>query len=63
VFDSRVQRGICRPKRDKVTREWRTLHEEERNDLYSLPNIIRVIRSIRMKWKEHVVCVYGEQKR
>jgi hypothetical protein len=45
------------PKRDEVTGEWRKLHEEELNDLYSSPNIIRVIRSRRMKWKEHVVCM------
>jgi len=55
VFDSRVQRGIFRPKRDEVTGEWRKLREEELNDLYFSPNIIRVIRSRRMKWKEHVV--------
>jgi hypothetical protein len=56
VFDSRVQRGIFRPKRDEVTGEWRRLREEELN-LYSSPNIIRVIRSRRMKWKKHVVCM------
>jgi len=57
VFDSRVQRGIFRPKRNGVTGEWRKLHEEQRNDLYCSPNIIRVMRSRRMKWKEHVVCM------
>jgi len=57
VFDNRVQRRIFGPKRDEVTGEWRKLHEEELNDLCSSPNIIRVIRSRRMKWKEHVVCM------
>jgi hypothetical protein len=41
VFENRV----LRPKRDEVTGEWRTLHNEELNDLYSLPNIVRVVKS------------------
>jgi hypothetical protein len=41
-------------RRDKVTGEWRRLHNEELNDLYSSPNIIRVIKSRRMKWAGHV---------
>jgi hypothetical protein len=48
VFDNRVLRGIFGPKRDEVTGEWRRLHKEELNDLYSSPNIIRVIKSRRM---------------
>jgi hypothetical protein len=43
VFENRVLRRIFGPKRDEVTGEWRKLHNEELNDLYSLPNILRVI--------------------
>jgi len=43
VFVNRVLRRIFGPKRDEVTREWRKLHKEELNDLYSSPNIVRVI--------------------
>jgi hypothetical protein len=46
VFENRVLR-IFGPKRDEVTGEWRELHNEELHDLYSLPNIVRVIKSIR----------------
>ena len=42
------------PKRDEVTGEWRKLHNEELNDLYSLPNIVRVVKSRRMRWAEDV---------
>jgi len=42
------------PKRDEVTGEWRKLHNEELNDLYSLPNIVRVVKSRRMRWAWHV---------
>jgi hypothetical protein len=44
VFENRVLRRIFGPKRDEVTQEWRRLHNEELNDLYSSPNIIRVIK-------------------
>jgi hypothetical protein len=47
-------RRIFGPERDKVTAEWRKLHNEELNNLYSSPNIVRVIKSRRMKWAEHV---------
>jgi hypothetical protein len=50
VFENRVLRGIFGPKRDKATEEWRRLHNEELIDLYSSPNIIRVIKSRRMGW-------------
>ena len=42
------------PKRDVITGEWRTLHNEELSDLYSLPNIVRVVKSRRMRWAGHV---------
>jgi hypothetical protein len=54
VFENRVLRRIFGPKRDEVTEEWRRLHNEEINDLYSSPNIIRVIKSRRMRWAGHV---------
>jgi len=49
VFQNRVLRRIFGPKRDEVTGEWRKLHNEELNDLYALSNIIRVIKSRRMR--------------
>jgi len=49
-----VFRRIFGPKRDKVTGEWRKLHNEELNDLYSAPNIVRVINWKRMRWAGHV---------
>jgi len=54
VFESRVLRRIFGPKRDKVTGEWRTLHNEELNNLYSSPNTVQVIKSRRMRWTGHV---------
>ena len=54
VFENRVLRRIFGPKRDEVTGEWRTLHNEELNDLYCSPNIVRVIKSRRMRWVGHV---------
>jgi hypothetical protein len=49
VFEYRVLRRILGPKRDKVTGEWRKLHNEELNDLYSSPNIVRMIRGVAEK--------------
>ena len=54
VFENRVLRRIFGPKRDDVTGEWRRLHNEELNDLYCSPNIVRVIKSRRIRWAGHV---------
>ena len=54
VFENRVLRIIFGTKREEVTREWRKLHNEELNDLYSSPSIVRVIKSRRMRWTGHV---------
>jgi truncated hemoglobin YjbI len=53
VIENRVLRGVFGPKRDKVTGEWRKLYEEI-HDLYSSPNIVRVIKSKRMVWERHL---------
>jgi hypothetical protein len=54
VFENRVLRRVFGPKKDEVTAEWRKLHNEELNDLYSLPNTVRVVKSRRMRWAGHV---------
>jgi hypothetical protein len=54
LFENRVLRRIFSPKRDEVTGEWRKLYNEELNDLYSSPIIVRVIKSRRMRWAGHV---------
>ena len=54
VFENMVLRRIFGSRRDEVTEEWRSLHNEELNDLYSSPNIVRVIKSRRMRWAGHV---------
>jgi hypothetical protein len=61
LFENRVLRRIFGPKRDEVTGEWRKLHNEELNDLYSSPNIVRVIKSRRMRWAGHVARM-GEER-
>jgi hypothetical protein len=54
VFENRVLRGIFGPKGDEVTGEWRKLHNKKLNDLYFSPNIVRVIKSRRIRWARHV---------
>ena len=54
AFENRVLGKVFGSKRDEATGEWRKLHNEELNDLYSLPNIIRVIKSRRIRWAGHV---------
>jgi hypothetical protein len=54
VFENMVLRRIFGPERDEVTGEWRKLHNEELRDFYSLSNIIRIIKSRRMRWAGHV---------
>jgi hypothetical protein len=54
VFENKVLRRIFGPRREEITGEWRRLHNEELNVLYSSPNIVRVIKSRRMRWAGHV---------
>jgi len=61
VFENRVLRRVFGPKREEVTGEWRKLHNEELSDRYSLPNIVRVVQSRRMRWVTHVARM--EQRR
>jgi len=61
VFENMVLRRIFGPRRDEATGEWRRLHNEELNNLYSSPNIVRVIKSRRMRWAAHVARM-GEER-
>jgi len=61
VFENMVLRRIFGLRRDEVMGEWRRLHNEELSDLYSSPNIMRVIKSRRMRWAGHVACM-GEER-
>jgi len=61
VFQNMVLRRIFGPRSDEVTGEWRRLHNEELNDLYSSPNIVWVIKWRTMRWAGHVVRM-GEER-
>jgi len=61
VFENKVLRRICGPRRDEVT-EWRKLHNDELNEMYSSPNNVRLIKSRRMRWAGHVAHI-GEERR
>jgi PAS domain-containing protein len=59
VFENRLLRRIFGPKRDEATGEWRRLYKEE---MYSSPNIIRVIKLRRMRWAGHVASIGGQER-
>jgi hypothetical protein len=61
MFANRFLRRIFGPKRDEVTGEWRKMHNEELHILYSFPNIIRQIKSRRMRWAGHMARL-GEER-
>ena len=63
MFENWVLNRIFGLRRDGVIEEWRKLHNEELNDLYCSLNIIRVIKSGRMRWAQHVACMGGEERR
>jgi hypothetical protein len=60
VFENRVLRRIFGPEREE-DESWRKLHNDELHDLYSSPNIVRVIKSRRMRWAGHVACMGREE--
>jgi hypothetical protein len=62
VFKNRVLRRIFEPKRDEVTGEWRKLHNEKLHNLYSSPDIIRQIKSRRLRWAGHVTHMRDDRK-
>ena len=61
MFENMVLRRIFGPRRNEVTGECRRLHNEELNDLYSSPNIVRMIKLRRMRWAGHMACM-GEER-
>jgi len=62
VFENKVLRRIFGPRKDEVTGEWRRMHNEELNDLYSSSNIVRVIKSRRRRWAGHVARIDEERE-
>jgi len=61
VFENKVLKRIFGPRRDEVTGDWRRLYNEEINVFYCSPNIVRVIKSRRMRWAGHVARM-GEER-
>ena len=61
IFENMVLRGMFGLKRDEIIGEWRKRHNEELNDLYSSPNIVRVIKLRRMRWVGHIARM-GEER-
>jgi len=61
VLENMVLRRIFGLRREEVKVEWRRLHNKKLNDLYSSPNVVRVIKSRRMRWAGHVACM-GEER-
>ena len=57
MFENMVLSRIFEPKRDEETGEWRKLHNDELNDPYSSPNIVRVMKSREIRWAGHVACM------
>jgi hypothetical protein len=62
LFENRILKIIFGPKRDEVTGEWRKLHSEELHTLYSSPDIIKQIKSMRLRWAGHVAGMGEERK-
>ena len=62
MFENRVLRRIFGPRRDEATVEWRRLHNEELCDLFFSPNVVRVIKSRRMRWVGHVAGMGREER-
>jgi hypothetical protein len=61
VFENRVLRNVLVPERDELTGDWRRLHNEELHDLYTSPNVIRVVKLRRMRWAGHLARGGGER--